>query len=448
MPNQFYPLLVILIGAALVLAALGPFQTLDTDLEFATTQGVLRWGYPYYNAWGNLFNEPPLGFYTAAVFLYVVGVTIQNGVALISAFGLACIVMVYLVGKELYSKSTGVFAAAFFALAPWQLILSRSFLIDTQCLFLSLIFLYFGILAIRRDSVKLAGVSGIFFALALLTKLFAVFMLVPLLLLYLYQRPKNLKRILAQVGAFSLPAVGSTLLWYQVINGKELLYLVQHNDFMDLNFPEVVASPTFIPNFLVYYGLGLFFVAAALFAVAVGMVFWKRFSKRWLVADLVCLVTVLVVLGLVTYLAVTLNLKAPYTSAIKYAYQSLPFFGFLAGSLATKSGVLIKAAKQASKTKEVVLLTVGLAGVALVMASLIANMDTARDLASASFLIFRVQPDVDIGYSFHVDNPTSPSSPLMVLQLIGFVLVLSGLLYASRNSWKANTSTCEDIKFS
>ncbi|MCJ7633440.1 glycosyltransferase family 39 protein, partial [Candidatus Bathyarchaeota archaeon] len=155
--KKYYPLLAILMGVALVSMAMGPYLTLDTDLEFSTAQGILRWGYPYINAWGNLFNEPPLGFYTEAAVFQVFGFSVANGVALITLFGLACTVVVYKLGKELYDETTGLFGAAFFALAPWELVLSRSLLIDVQCLLFSLIYLYFGILAIRKDSVKLAG---------------------------------------------------------------------------------------------------------------------------------------------------------------------------------------------------------------------------------------------------------------------------------------------------
>jgi 4-amino-4-deoxy-L-arabinose transferase-like glycosyltransferase len=120
-----YPLVAILIGVVLISTALGPFQTLDTDLEYQTAQGVIRWGYPYINAWGNLFNEPPLAFYTEAVVFQIFGLSLTTGVALVTSFGLSCTVMLYLLGKELYSKSAGLFASAFFALAPWELVLSR-----------------------------------------------------------------------------------------------------------------------------------------------------------------------------------------------------------------------------------------------------------------------------------------------------------------------------------
>lgn len=430
--KKYYPLLAILIGVTLVSIAMGPYLTLDTDLEFSTAQGILRWGYPYINAWGNLFNEPPIGFYTEAAVFQVFGFSVANGVALITLFGLACTVVVYKLGKELYNETTGFFAAAFFALAPWELVLSRSFLIDVQCLLFSLIYLYFGILAIRKDSIKFAAVAGMFFAAALLTKLFAVFMLLPLLLLYLYKRPTNKKQIIIQLGAFSLPAFLSSLLWYQIIMGKELLYLIQHNDFKDLNFPNIPVSYMFVPNFLINDGLGIFFFAAALFSFAIGLIFWKRLSKQTIISDLTCIVTILSILGLVMYLAVNLNLKAPYNSAVKYIYQSLPFFSLAAGSLASKAVLLLKSANQSTKANKVFLRVVSILGLLLIASGLIANMVTARGLTSTSYLIFRVQPNIDFGYAFHVDTPINQDNIHLTLQFLGFLLVLSGLLWVGR----------------
>ena len=432
--SENYPLLAILIGVTLISLPIGPFRNNDTQLEFSTAQGVLKWGYPYLEIKGNLFDLPPLGFYTEALFFLVFGSTMDIGVALITLFGLACTIVVYKLGKEVYGKSTGLFAAAFFALAPWELILSRAFLVDVQCLFLSLVCLYFGILAIRKDSVKLALVSGIFFAAALLTKQYAAFMLIPLLLLYIYRRPKDPEQILLQLGAFILPAVHATLWWYNIIMGKWLLYFVQHGDFGYLNSPEVVPSYSFVATFLIDYGLGVFFVAAVAFSLMIGLLFWKHFSKQSVVFDLVCLVTISFILGLDMYLGVTLNLKAPYTSAIKYTYQSLPFFSLAAASLASKSVSLLKSPRKSDKPKRILLFSVGLIGLFLLVTPIIINMSTARQITTKPHLIFRVQPDQDTGYSFIVLSPTSQNDLAAALvQFHGVVAVLSGLLWASRH---------------
>jgi 4-amino-4-deoxy-L-arabinose transferase-like glycosyltransferase len=313
---------------------------------------------------------------------------VEGGTFLVTLFGLGCTFAVYKIGKEWYGKATGLFAAAFFALAPWELVLSRAFLIDTQCLFLSLVCLYFGVLAIRRDSGKLAVVSGIFFAAALLTKFYAVFMLVPLLILFVYHRPKTPRQILSQLAAFSLPALYTNFLWYQLILKENLVgYIFQHNDFRDVNFQNVVPSYSFIPTFLIKYGVGFLFLAAASFSLVIGLLFRKHFPKQLLVFDFVCLASLLTVLVVNMYLGVNLNLKAPYTSAIKFSYQALPFFSLTAASLAAKSALMFKRAKCPLKSQRLLLVLASFIGLFLLVTPLLANMNAAHQLSQASFFV-------------------------------------------------------------
>src|ERR1035437_4293277 len=126
---EVFPLLIILIGVALIAFSLGPYQSYDTNLEFEAASNVVKTGAPYVKAYGTAIDEPPLGFYIEALFLRIFGLSASTGVALVTFFGLGSVVLMYLVCKELYGKSTGLVAAALFGLNPWQLALSRSFLI-------------------------------------------------------------------------------------------------------------------------------------------------------------------------------------------------------------------------------------------------------------------------------------------------------------------------------
>ena len=435
--NQNYALIVIIIGAMLITFSIAPFQTLDTKLEFDTTRSILRVGWPILPSTGEILNEPPLGFYTAALFFKVVNFTIVNGTNLVTLFGIGCAIAIYFIGKEFYGKSASLFSAAFFILAPWELFLSRTYLIDAQCLFLSLLCLFFGIRAIQKDSSKLALVSGIFFAVALLTKLYAVFMLIPLLLIYFYHRPKGLRLVIYQITAFTIPAIYANLLWYQIILKENMLdYFFFHNDFQDVNFPWVVPSYSFITNFLVNYGIGFLFVATVTFSLLVGLVFRKHISKKLFIFDLICLATLLLILGVNMYLAVNLNLKAPYTSAIKFSYQSLPFFSLLAGSLVAKNASIIDYAKKSTKLKKIITTSLALIGVFLLFAPIIVNMNTTHQLSTISYIVFQVQPGVDLGYSFYVENPIRPDGSLIIIQFLGFILILLGLLSTGRNYFK------------
>ena len=275
------PLLIILIGVALVAFSLGPYQSYDTNLEFEAASNVARTGVPYVKAYGAAIDEPPLGFYVEALFLRVFGLSAGTGVALMTLFGLGSVVLMYLLGKELYGKSTGLVAAALFGLNPWQLALSRSFLIDTQCLFLSLLCLFTGVLAVRKGSAKLSLVTGVVFAVAIMTKFYAAFVLIPLLLFYLYSRPKQPKQILSQLAAFSIPALVSATLWYQIYLGQSLLYIFHHNDFADV-IPAstgVTSSPFFVTNFLLNYGLGIYLAVAVVFSLLLGFMLRRYFCQ-------------------------------------------------------------------------------------------------------------------------------------------------------------------------
>ena len=152
-------LLGILFGSLLVLMVLGPYVNWDAEVEYQAAIGVVKWGFPYIT-FGNLVNQPPLGYYIDALFFKTLGLSYSTGVGAITFFGLGSILLVYEIGKVFYDKQTGLLAAAVFGLTPWQAIMSRIFLIDTQCLFFSLLYLLVGVLAIQRRSYSLLFVSG------------------------------------------------------------------------------------------------------------------------------------------------------------------------------------------------------------------------------------------------------------------------------------------------
>ena len=184
-----YQLIGVLLGALLVASSTGTYTNWDAQLEFEAASNVVTRGFPYVTT-GLMINQPPMGFYMDAPVFHAFGLSYLNGVGIATAFGLGCVALVYALGCVLYGKRTGLVAAALFGIVPWHVYMSRIFLIDTQSLFFGLLFLVFGVLAVRRNSQKLLAAAGVFFAVALMTKLFAVFMLVPLLL-YDFSREKG-----------------------------------------------------------------------------------------------------------------------------------------------------------------------------------------------------------------------------------------------------------------
>ena len=426
--SENYPLLSILIGVVLVSATIGPFNNIDTQLEFDAASGVIRWGMPFMNAVGEMINQPPLGFYTEALFLKIFGLSYNTGVALITLIGLGCSVLVYKVGKTWYGKPTALLATALFALTPWQFALSRSFLIDAQCLFFSLLSLLVGIYAVRKDSFRLLMVSAVLFAVAFLTKLFAVFMLIPLALFYFYNRQSKLKRKFAVV-AYFLPVLFLLILWYQLISGRGLISVIGIDDFTNYNTVVSAPSPFFLVNFLLN-GLGALFLVAVVLSLIVSFARRRLFSK-FLTFDLICVVTILVVGSVDTLLAVGLNRGAPYMNPIKYNYQSLPFFSLLAASLVGKSLLLFNSVKLKEKWNKL-LFSVAAVGLILLVAAMFLNMNWVNEYSTWDHWLFKVESDQNIGYAFLNPNPISKGSSMMGIQYLGFAVVLSGLLWAGR----------------
>jgi 4-amino-4-deoxy-L-arabinose transferase-like glycosyltransferase len=421
------PLLMILVGSAFVAFSFGPYNNWDTQLEFEAASNVNKMGIPYVESFGTCIDQPPLGFYAEAAILGLFGSSTVNVVTFVTLLGVGCVLAVYLLGKVLFGRVVGVIASALFGLNPWHIALSRSGLIDVQCLFLSLLCLYVGVFAIRRSSGKLTVVSGLLFAAAFLTKFYAVFILIPLLLLYFYSKPKSPKRIFNQTLLFIVPTLLFSFIWYNLILGRSIQSLFHHNDFIYV-IPlstNVVASPYFATNFLLNYGLGLASTGAVLFSLLLGFVFRKQLPKIASM-QLLCLVTVVGVIFVNVVLGFGFNLNVPYFSAFKYLYQALPFFMLLAASLIAP---IVKKAETAITPKKgqylVTVISLALLAVSLFSTMYLANATSMRD-----YLQYRVEPNVDYGYALLNPTPLSVDSSLMVLQLVGFVAVFCGLLWA------------------
>jgi 4-amino-4-deoxy-L-arabinose transferase-like glycosyltransferase len=428
--KEYYPLLSVLIGFLLVSLSAGPYQNGDTAWEHDAMSGVLKYGLPY--AYGNLMDQPPLGFYIQAVFAKAFGLSINNGTFLVTLFGLGCIALVYGIGNFAYNKTTGFIASILLAFSPWHLVLSRSFLIDVPCLFFSLLSLFVGLIAIHKGSLRLFVLSGIVFAAAFNTKLYAVFTLIPLFAYFVYYHPKNFKHRVTWLAAFSIPTLLVSYFWYQTITGQGLISIFSHTDFITPFPSTVVITYFFVYNFLVNYGLGWFFIDAIIVSLLIVLVQRRLFRKFW-VFDLICLLAVACVASVNTFLGAVLDLKAPFLNAFKYDYQALPFFCLLAASVTSKSIILFNLAKTNLKLNKLLNYSLALAGLILVPASLIYNMHFVNLFSNADYLIFRVHSGVNVGYSVFNSAPTIDSSFQTGIQFLGFAFGLSGLFWISRH---------------
>jgi 4-amino-4-deoxy-L-arabinose transferase-like glycosyltransferase len=362
-----YQLIGVLLGAFLVAVSTGTYANWDSQLEFEAASSVVRRGFPFVTT-GLMINQPPLGFYMDAPVFQAFGLSYVNGVGLVTVFGLGCVVLVYVLGALLYGKRTGLVAAALFGIVPWHVFMSKIFLIDSQCLFFSLLFLIVGVLAVRKNSQKLLLVAGVVFAVALMTKLFAVLMLVPLLLIiYLKRKEGGFKLTLRNALIFLVPSFVLQAIWFGGFANQNFSGVYFSSDF---THPVLVADPSllFLPIILVK-STGWFLFAAGLFSLGLSFFYRKVFAKTvWL--DAVCVGTIVAVAGLDLFFVFGLHLIVPYVSAFKYNYLALPFFCLLAASLAAKSGLLIGSMEWKEKIHLIRPIIVGV-GLVLLFASML-----------------------------------------------------------------------------
>ena len=424
---EYYPLLAVLIAYLLVALSAGPYENGDTAWELDSVSGVIKYGLPYSNGF-YLIDQPPLGFYIQAAFAKAFGLSISNGTFLVTLFGLGCVALVYGIGRAVYNKTAGFFAGLLFALSPWHMVISRSFLIDVPCLFFSLFSVFLGLIAFQKSSLKYFVLSGIIFAAAFNTKLFAVFALIPLLALLIRYNSKKPLKILLWLGVFSIPVVVTTFFWYETIADIGMASIFLHPDFFIPIPTDVAATYFFVSNFLVSYGVGWLFIDAAVFSLLV-CVLKRHLLRNFLFFDAVSVVVIVCVMVVNIFLGAGLHLRAPFQNAFKYDYQALPFFCFLAGSLVSKSVSFITI----GWSKKRWMLAGGLFGFILVAATLMYNVRYVQFFSMWEYLIFRVAPNIPAGYSLFNASPLVQSSPLLIVQFIGFVVAVSGLLWVGRH---------------
>jgi 4-amino-4-deoxy-L-arabinose transferase-like glycosyltransferase len=336
--STHYQLIGVLIATLIVLASMGTYTNWDAQTEFEAASNVVTKGYPYVTT-GLIIDQAPLAFYMTAPVLLLFGLSYVNAVSFVTTLGLGSVALVYILGTLLYGKRTGLVTAALFGMVPWQVLMARIYLIDAQYLFLGLMFLILGVFAVKRNSDKLLALSGLLFALAFLTKLFAIFLLVPFLLVVLLKRKESgFKITLKKVLIFLIPSIILQIVWFGAFANQHFFGVYVPSDF---THPDLITNPSllFLPRIFVE-SAGWFLIAAVVFSLVLAVSFRHLFA-RTLWVDAVFFVTILAVAGVDLGLVFGRHLLVPYVSSFKYNYAALPFLCLLAASLVYKGGLLL-----------------------------------------------------------------------------------------------------------
>jgi len=192
-----------LLGAALRFATLG-IQAYHHD-EIVTASRVLRVGFGHaMDAVGFSESAPPLYYALAWLWTQVAGTGPWGLRSLSAVAGVATIPVAYFIGRELWSRRAGLFAAALVAVNPmllWYSQEARAYALLGLFCALSLLFC---VRALRTGARRDFTWWGVFSALALATHYFAVFPLIAEVLLLVRQRRREMLPGLWIVGLAAL----------------------------------------------------------------------------------------------------------------------------------------------------------------------------------------------------------------------------------------------------
>ncbi|NMI00075.1 glycosyltransferase family 39 protein [Pseudonocardia acidicola] len=170
------PAVILLAGTVLRVWQLGAVGFNSDEAVYAGQAAALA-GDPAASQLFPIFRAHPLLFQTSLSLLYRLGAGDVAARALVAAFGVATIGVVWLLGRLLYRHRVGLIAALFFALMPYHVGVSRQVLLDAPMTFFATLTLYlFARFCVHRSPLALYA-AALTMGLTVLAKETAVLLL-------------------------------------------------------------------------------------------------------------------------------------------------------------------------------------------------------------------------------------------------------------------------------
>ena len=176
---------------------------------------------------GKWFSIYPPGF----PFLLMLGLLFKAPYLINPIFGALSILIIYLLGRELYDRRTGTAAALLGTISPWLLLMSSTMMSHTPSMFFNALFLLFLLRSIKKPTVSNGVLAGAALGMAFITRPInaAIFSLTFLLYFaYVSVRsfPKRFKNLLgfALAGAIF---VGILLAYNLATTGDPLIIILR-----------------------------------------------------------------------------------------------------------------------------------------------------------------------------------------------------------------------------
>lgn len=187
----------VLIGLVVRLLSVGSIGFNSDEAVYAGQAASLS-GDPLYTPYFAIFRAHPLlvQFILSVVFKFGVSDVAARAVSV--AFGVAAIPLIYLLGRELFSRRVGILSALVLALLPYHVIVSRQVLLDGPETTLFLLTIYLIARYASTSSARYLYVAGLAAGMTFLAKETAV-LLLPVIAAFFLMTP-SIRLRLGQIG--------------------------------------------------------------------------------------------------------------------------------------------------------------------------------------------------------------------------------------------------------
>ncbi len=218
-------------------------QSWDEAWYAEISRNILKSGDLFNLTWANkpYFDHPSFGFWMNALSFKIFGVSEFSARLMSAIFGLSSVLIIYLLGKELFNRTVGLLSALALPSATWFLYRSRTGNLDVylETLFLLTLFLGIKLNQNRKFLVPFTiSLSALF-----LTKTMVPFTILPALVVIFWNNKSLARKDILQ----------GTLLFF-VISGSWFLTQIIHqpgfiNRYLSIGLPGVSVSTNHLENF-------------------------------------------------------------------------------------------------------------------------------------------------------------------------------------------------------
>lgn len=226
-------------------------------------------------------EHPPLGFNLIAISYLIFGISEFAARFPSAILGWGCLILTYLIGKNLINKWVGIGASLMLVSSVWFMFRARSGNLDTVFLFFFLLTFYAGIKA-KSDKRWIYGFAVSFAAVILVKSVLGISILLPVFVFWILERVKIPKKQITQALLLFIVCLTPWIVReLQVYGGNYFSHMIsvglRKGDFIVPNLRELSSQTTL--QYL-HFGIGKWYLLAIISLL--GLLIFRKKLKRLL----------------------------------------------------------------------------------------------------------------------------------------------------------------------